>query len=495
MQSPSGFEDPRSLRGGFGSPRHEALTLERRSAAATPPSTRPTRPDSMLHPTKSAALGAALLALAPLARPHANVPPAPRPQEAAQAPAALEEPQLAPGDARKLQKAFSDYFGANRARKSDLEARADIEKLIGEFERKDRQKRAFLSLMADLEQAMLGAMPHTDSDVKAKGRVVKESFTEQIGGQITYALHVPAKYSAKNLYPLVVSIPDQGEDVETHLKEWWASAPVREQAVLVAVGMPADVSLWNEVTRLDPTTSERVGGGGAVILHVLRETMAKARIDPNRIYIAGKGRGVEAALAVARSFPDRFAAVVGRSGDAGEITPANFRNLPTFFAGGGEKATAFAAAAKEAGHENSQVVPDADEAAVWQWLSAQRRQANPATVVFKPATDASSKCFWVELLAIADVAKDQPRVEATADRATNTITLSCANVPRVRLMLNDRLVDLSKPVRIVVNGVEHETHLQRDFMRMLDAVSRTGDWGRVYTAATRDLDVPAARPE
>src|SRR5205085_1627830 len=42
-------------------------------------------------------------------------------------------------------------------------------------------------------------------------------------------------------------------------------------------------------------------------------------------------------------------------------------------------------------------------------------------------------------------------IDATIDSAKNTITLTTKNVDSMRIYLNDQMVDLSKPVQVIVN--------------------------------------------
>src|SRR5258706_482646 len=111
----------------------------------------------------------------------------------------------------------------------------------------------------------------------------------------------------------------------------------RENALIVAVTMPEDGKQWLEAG------SREQPGGFANMMLTMREVRAKYAIDYDRIFIAGRGEGVAAALAIAGRAPDRFAGVLGRAGDLDAAGPGidNFKNLPTFFGGAGANATAY----------------------------------------------------------------------------------------------------------------------------------------------------------
>ena len=73
-----------------------------------------------------------------------------------------------------------------------------------------------------------------------------------------------------------------------------------------------------------------------------------------------------------------------------------------------------------------------------------------------------------------------PRVEAIADRSANTITIEADSVSSVMVFFNDSLVDMDRPVKVIVNGNVNEASLQRNQRNMLDLAWSQGDWGRVF---------------
>ena len=61
----------------------------------------------------------------------------------------------------------------------------------------------------------------------------------------------------------------------------------------------------------------------------------------------------------------------------------------------------------------------------------------------------------------------------------------------MRLFFNDRIVDMDKPVEVVINGVSQKASIDRNKRLMLELNYTNGDWGRVFTNRM-DYDVPAA---
>src|SRR6185503_18650553 len=161
-----------------------------------------------------------------------------------------------------------------------------------------------------------------------------------------------------------------------------------------------------------------------------------------------------AAVAAGNYSPQRFAGIIGQAGDAGPLRPDNFSNLPTFFAGGAGEARAFGAAAKEAGHDNSVFQVDGKEPDIWAWMQQHPRRAYPERVVLVPGDPFPTRAYWLQVNPSAPDA----RATATIERATNTIRIVAHGIAQATLFLNDELVDLSRPVRVLCNDIEQSSN-------------------------------------
>ena len=154
---------------------------------------------------------------------------------------------------------------------------------------------------------------------------------------IQYAISCPAEYRpSEQLYPLLLLIPGiedgKTESPKEHIIEYWKEQAILDSVIIAACPMPQDTELWDE------SGKEDAPGGVGLLLSILKEMLDNYAIDYDRIFLAGRGPGVAAALSIATKYPDRFAGVIGRAGDAGECVWENLRNLPTFFAGAGAAA-------------------------------------------------------------------------------------------------------------------------------------------------------------
>jgi hypothetical protein len=211
-------------------------------------------------------------------------------------------------------------------------------------------------------------------------------------------------------------------------------------------------------------------------LKELRETYA---VDADRVYLVGRGPGVAAAMSLASRYPHLFAGVVGQAGDVGEVEWQNFRNLPTFLQGGGAEATAFFQAI-DAEYKNCTEKADVEPAEIWAWMQQNPRVSNPTVVTLKPGSPIPNKAYWIE---IPPTDASDVTIKAVADRATNTITVTGTGVEAITIYFNDLLVDLDKPVNVILNGREQEALIRRSVDEMLALIVRgTSDSGKIYVA-------------
>ena len=423
-----------------------------------------------------------LLPLAPLE----SVAAGPNPDPNFEPAVTIQERRFKDSELTDLAKKIGAWTEASLEQKKVSDAESDVREALAKLKKKAKGADP-LSFPADIGTALWHSKQYKKAKVK-KGKV-ETSESEVFGGTFEYATWTPSRYDpGKVAYPLLLCIPEQGQDPQTHLNEDWVQAEVRENCVVAVSGMPEDTDLWN-------LSGENGNPGGiAMVMTTLKEVMNNFAIDFDRIFLIGKGRGASAAVSIAEMFPDRFAGVVGRGGGPGEVMPNNFKNLPTFFVGADATATEFETQIQELGYENCSLNPTGKEEDIWNWLSEMKRATNPAEVTLVPGTPFPKRAYWVEVPPLDDPTRSA-RITARIERETNTVRIEARGVNNVTLLLNDVLVDLDQPVHVICNGVESIDEIPRDLVRTLDLMlSATSDPGRIYVA-TKVYSVPAAAEE
>ena len=182
------------------------------------------------------------------------------------------------------------------------------------------------------------------------------------------------------------------------------------------------------------------------ILEPLRAVCERYHVDFDRFVLDG---GSEA-LTFAAARPHFFAAVIVR-GDAADLAPDLVKNLagmPVYVAGTAASAAAKTLAAN--GHPADRVkVGGLDGLA--EWLKTVRR-VTPKSFHWTMKDAGMKLAYWVQITNAESTSVPMMDVEVVdTPEDPNTIRVRSKGVHGVAMLLNDRIVDLDRDVRIVVN--------------------------------------------
>jgi len=390
----------------------------------------------------------------------------------------LQERYLKDSDLKKFAGSLQDYLEARDEAKGVTDAESDLKDQIEKLQKKLSKTPAQGNLLASPADLGYGIWLSYDYDSKKRkakaGKVNDQEFWDDYlftkSDPLPYAVWTPEKYRPKtDSYALVISIPDVDVKPFDHITERWIDPDMRSATIVVSPQMPEDTTLWEE------------NDGIARVMGLYKELTNNWAVNFDRIYLAGRGRGVQTAVHIASIWPDRFAGVIGRTGEVGSTLPDNFGNLPTFFAGGGAKVAAFAEAAQASGVENVTLMADGKEADAWEWIQANPRNPYPEEITLV-ATRLTNRMYWLQV----------PRtdgstlvsVKASVDRDTNTITVDGIGVNEFTLHFSDAVVDLNKEVTVVANGQVYKDKIQRSFRETVQNIYNAAiDPGKVLVAS------------
>lgn len=387
------------------------------------------------------------------------------------------ELKLKESDHAVLSRKVGAYFKALQEEKGIFQSLQEVVDQIEATEKAKMKGGKLLASVADWEEIFRivneGLLVTT---LKKKGEVTAVKLKSDSAIEVNIAYCVPKK-APKGALPLVLIACDGGESPSGHLNAVWSDAIIRESAILVAIDLGKDTQSWGVFG--SPTAP----GGAYQVMTTLSLIQREFPVDCNRRFLVGSGKGFAAVEATAASYPQVFAGVMGIGDvamtDAGNLQ--NFRGLPTLLLKGGEESKAIGAKLEENGFANCTQLPEGGASEAWEWMGKNRRVSYPTHVTFAPKSDNARTAHWISLVGFQSA--ENPRIEATADRASNTITVDSQKITDLVIFLNDELVDMDKPVRFVINGAPHEQTVQRNAPEMIKNQYNWGDWGRVFTAS------------
>ena len=384
------------------------------------------------------------------------------------------ELKLKESDHKNLSKQVSGYFTAMIEEKGINDALQKVMEQIATTEKRLKGQK-LLAAVGDWEQVFrMVTEDRLKETLKKKGEVAEQKIQAN-NIELSFAYCVPKK-PAKDSLPLVLIACDSGETPSAHLNTFWSDPAIREAAVLMAIDLGKEAQSWGVFG--SPTSP----GGGFRLMTALGLIQREFAVDCNRRFLVGSGKGFGAAEATATSYPHVFAGLIG-IGDVSFVDEGsrldNFRTLPTLFVKGGEGAKAIEAKLGELGFANCKLEAEGTAVQAWDWMTKNPRKAYPDHITFFPKQDNDRTVHWLSLSGFQ--ASEKPRIDAKADKATNTVTIDTEKISDLLIYLNDELVDLDKPVKFIINGTPHERTLERNAPEMIKNQYFGGDWGRVFS--------------
>ncbi len=332
---------------------------------------------------------------------------------------------------------------------------------------------------------------------------------EVAGYEMSYAMHVPKNYDAKKSYPLIICLHGAGFVGDSYIDRWQSR-------------------LGSDVILVCPTIQ---GGawwsaqGENLVLDVMDAVSFEYHVNPEKVFLTGMSNGGIGVYLVGMFHADRFAAI---SPMAGGIPDEIFPFLKNFFSTGiyiihgahdqvmpvrlSQDLSAYLRDAgishtyREHGKEHPQAgghfFPREELPALVKWFDAQRRIETPARIESVRDVNHLAPFYWTEINQtagrVADVQKslfNNDEIELVKNGAFaslmaeiegNTVNVESEYVGQFTLFFNNRLVDFSKPVRIIVNGKPYfEGRLAESPSFLLEEAKRRGDRVSLYSASVQ----------
>lgn len=371
--------------------------------------------------------------------------------------AAQAEPEMKSGDVKKLAKPFGAWVDAKIENDpaAASEAMVDMEAHIKKMEKKLKGRNA-LSMVADWENILAtGRSFDTSGKLIKKGKVIEREM-----GAYRYLVWLPSAYApAKNAYPTLMLLDDD------------PAATIEAMPKLVKDGFIILAPMIEDVE------AEQLMGveGRTCIIGPLGQGTVSYRVDRSRLFMVGKGeKGIAFASAYASILPHYFSGVATVGGDATDVrAKKNLELLPV------------------------ESKADMQEVADWA-LGLEPATKYPTEFEVELVEPWMGVAYWVQATQF-DSGEAIPegksaRLKVSVDRGTNTITIDGEYVYKVRLKLNDILVDLDKPITILRNGETYSYQASRSLGTLLDIFANNLD-GAVYPAMVRQLDMPVPAEE
>jgi poly(3-hydroxybutyrate) depolymerase len=323
----------------------------------------------------------------------------------------------------------------------------------------------------------------------------------------SYALYVPASYDPARAYPLVLCLHGAGFGGDAYLARW---QPRLKEDYLLACPTIDGGAWW---------TREAEG----LVLAVLGEVSRTYHIDPERVFLTGMSNGGTGTFLIGTNHPDRFAALIPMAsafpralyplldnakalplyiihGSRDQVMPVQYsRDLSTYLEREGFQVV-YREHDKEHPVAGGHFFPRDELPSLVEWLTTQHRAPTPRRITAVRDRDHTDRVYWVRVdKTTSDVAsfwtseRDPEesqrlqngawaRIEAAIDG--QTISVTTERIARYTILLDDRLMDLSQPIRVVTNEKpSFEGRVQPDASLLLREARKRPDPAGLVVAA------------
>ncbi|MCA8964135.1 MAG: hypothetical protein H6838_17100 [Planctomycetes bacterium] len=317
---------------------------------------------------------------------------------------------------------------------------------------------------------------------------------------VEFSFWVPKSYKPENPMATVIALPGavgggKWDRAQDYFQKLFEKSSLANNNIVHVCQLPegTEVDVPPDYTKEGAEVEElrRIGS----VFSGFAETMNTLNVDRARVFLDCSKGNSAFGLRFVTLFPDRFAGVILRDPVAvDELRLGSLSNVPVLLfktADNGQVVDALAARLKAVNPEGVTLV-DATDAFpfkasndfVEEWMGKQRRRMTPLSVVIEPNHDRFNRAYWVDMHTVSPLltspADKKPRLEVTADRASNRIDVKAVGVESFYLYLNDELVDLSKEFTVVVNGKAVTEKRTRSFSLMQEGLLQRRDWDYLY---------------
>ncbi|MFM7073526.1 MAG: transglutaminase domain-containing protein [Planctomycetota bacterium] len=233
---------------------------------------------------------------------------------------------------------------------------------------------------------------------------------------------------------------------------------------------------------------------------LIESLIAIEDIDPNRVYLLGYSAGGDGVYQLAPRMADRFAAAAMMAGHPNETSPLGLRNLPfAIYMGGLDAAYNRNKTAADwqtqlgklrehdpKGYPHQVTIypdkghwMDRQDASAIPWMAQKTRDPLPQKIVWKQDDVTHSRFYWLAV----DDGERRERTEVFADREGQRIDLRSDSVSRLRVRLNDKMLDLDRPVVITRAGKPLLTkRISRSIGTLQRTIAERGDPRSIFSS-------------
>lgn len=354
-----------------------------------------------------------------------------------------------------------------------------IKELIQEYistensDKRDEIKKSIIRIESNpdrLKELLINSVKYNETQFAIHEKLVK--FNNKRG---RYFLDIPKEYNPGTSYPLIVSLHGVGEGGFASMRRWLRYSNHGQKYIFLSPHYGS--GYWWEKD------------GEDLVLNSIKQVCAEQNIDTNRIYLTGFSSGAHGVWYISIRNSDIFAAIAPIAGEciiSQQI--GNLLHVPVFIIHGEQDGDIPIAAARDArdklqklnyefkyleipGHRHAYPIKKSKE--ILKWFESKKRKSRPSTIHFSGNLSHERYIYWIECKEIEECFdfqgstyhnKSEENLKNILERfqkpachridikvKENKIIVESQNIKNMLLFLDDKLIDITLPVDVIVN--------------------------------------------
>jgi len=313
-----------------------------------------------------------------------------------------------------------------------------------------------------------------------------------------YSFRLPKSYDGLNALPVYVNLGGLALGGRRAPPDGWATVDI-------------NWAMLAQAAKVEPMSLVIGTGFQSYLLSVLADLERRFRVDRDRVFLGGDGRGANGVWYQATNWPDLWAGVIAANGHY-KILPELHGNLHgdrVLAAFSMKQNRAAAAYNQQLGKRIGATLVDvgaaqgaAFESAAWEWMKKRTRDPFPKKVRYTLFDPTLRGAFWIEIREVKRtggrremgitgldgrveerfyIHKKLARIEAEIT-APNRIAVRANNVKSFLVLLSPEQFDFAKTVRVRAGGKTFEEKPSPSLATLLRNYRRHHDNRRLYPA-------------
>lgn len=289
-----------------------------------------------------------------------------------------------------------------------------------------------------------------------------------------YFIYLPADFVPDHRWPVIVAFHGAGGRGTDQIKAWLKTTNHNDRYIIIAPTYGPGLWWHEEAEQL--------------FLSVLNDVRENFPIDEKRIYLTGFSSGGHAAWYFAIRYPWLFAAI---NPIAGECPLPSFMpdimHAPVYIVHGAKDNVIPVEAARDAYArlqkvndtvrykelpEQTHQFPSSEANEIIAWFQTKQRNDYPEQIDFITDSTKYTTAYWIEIIEFSeligqiygmqrdvygrlskpDELPETAQVKASIDKQKNKITVTADGIKALRLYLDQKMISMEKPLRILING-------------------------------------------